>query len=77
MTLNAQEMFAVKMSSAGTLRVHGTATPLPLNVVLSTGWSWLPCPYQTSEPLATGAPTFSYAQSDQYRSQAAFSEYYE
>jgi hypothetical protein len=36
-----------------------------------------PCPYQSVVPLSSGAPTFSYANGDQFKSQSSFSEFYE
>eukprot|EP00326_Haptolina_ericina_P010239 CAMPEP_0181227924 /NCGR_PEP_ID=MMETSP1096-20121128/33060_1 /TAXON_ID=156174 ORGANISM="Chrysochromulina ericina, Strain CCMP281" /NCGR_SAMPLE_ID=MMETSP1096 /ASSEMBLY_ACC=CAM_ASM_000453 /LENGTH=77 /DNA_ID=CAMNT_0023321387 /DNA_START=6 /DNA_END=239 /DNA_ORIENTATION=- len=46
---------------------------------MNAGWTWLPCPYQTAQPLQTGAPASSalpYTQGDQFKSQTSFSEFY-
>jgi hypothetical protein len=37
----------------------------------------VPCPYQSSTPLASGAPVFLYTQGDQIKSQATFAEFCE
>ena len=74
-TLTTNEMYAVKLASSATLSVTGMPTTLPKTVTLNAGWTFVPCPYQASTALASGAPAFQYAQGDQYKSQATFSEY--
>jgi hypothetical protein len=70
-------MYAVNFASGGTISVSGCPTTLPKTVVLNSGWSFVPCPYQFSVALNDAAPTFSYASGDQYKSQLQFAEYYE
>uniref|UniRef100_A0A7S3BUG5 Uncharacterized protein n=1 Tax=Haptolina ericina TaxID=156174 RepID=A0A7S3BUG5_9EUKA len=72
-------MYALQLGSAKTLQMSGTPVSLPKVVNLVTGWNWLPCPYQSPALLGgqQSRPTFGYAQGDQYKSQAAFAEYYE
>jgi hypothetical protein len=74
--MNTDEMYAVKLSSPSQLRFRGTPVTLPKPVVLSSGWNYLPCPFQRAVSLAAGAPRFSYATGDHYRSQLYFAEYY-
>ena len=76
-TLTTNEMYAVKLASTATLSVTGMPTTLPKTVSLNSGWTFLPCPFQSSVALAVGAPAFTYTQGDQYKSQAQFAEYCE
>ena len=76
-SVTTAEMYAVKLSSAATMRVHGTPTTLPKSITLNTGWTWLPCPYQAAVDLSVGAPVFSYSGGDQFKSQSTFSDYYD
>ena len=50
-------------------------TSLPKTLTLSSGWTFLPCPYQSSVPLADFAPVFSWGVADQFKSQSRFAEY--
>ena len=75
--LTTNTMYAVNFASGGTISVSGCPTTLPKTVVLNSGWSFVPCPYQFSVALNDAAPTFSYASGDQYKSQLQFAEYYE
>ena len=70
-------MYAVKLTTSATLSVTGMPTTLPKTVTLNAGWTFVPCPYQSSTPLASGAPVFLYTQGDQIKSQATFAEYCE
>ena len=80
--MSADVMFAVKLASAATLTVTGAPVALPKSITLYRGWTWLPCPYQSSVSLADSAPTFvassgsSYSAGDQLKSQFEFAEYY-
>ena len=59
-----------------TIPVAGVPVTLPKTVVLNTGWTFLPCPYQTSAALALAAPSFPYTVGDQLKSQLQFAEFY-
>ena len=76
-TLTTNVMYAVKLGSSATLSVTGMPTTLPKTVSLNSGWTFVPCPFQSSIALSTGAPSFTYTQGDQYKSQAQFAEYCE
>ena len=73
---STNEMFAIKRANVGTMSVTGMPVSLPKTVTLNDGWTFLPCPYQTSVPVAGGVPQFGYAQGDQFKGQSAFTEYY-
>jgi len=78
-TLTNGEMYATNFAAAATLTVTGTPVALPMTITMNPGWTWLPCPYQTAQPLRTGAPASSavpYTNGDQFKSQNQFSEYY-
>ena len=70
-------MYAVKLAQSSALSVTGMPTTLPKTVTLNAGWTFVPCPYQASTALAQGAPSFSYTQGDQFKSQSTFAEYCE
>jgi hypothetical protein len=74
--LTTDDMYAMKLSTSATLTLIGSPTTLPKMIVLNRGWTFLPCPYQISVPLASGAPTFTYASGDQFKSQYLFAEFY-
>jgi len=76
-SVTTAEMYAVKLSGAATMRVNGTPTTLPKSITLASGWTWLPCPYQAAVDLSVGAPVFAYSGGAQFKSQSAFSEYYD
>jgi len=78
-TLSNEESYRLKLSSATspTLILAGTPVSLPKTTTLNSGWTWLPVPYLTSVSLTAGAPSFSYAQGDQFKSQTSFSEFYD
>jgi len=75
-TLTTDQMYQAKLATSGTLVLEGVPVALPKILFLSVGWSWVPCPYQSPVPLASGAPSFSYAQGDQFKSQSQFAEFY-
>jgi len=75
-TMNTDESYALRLGAASTLTLSGVPTSLPKTILLSAGWAWVPCPYQTSVPIAVGAPLFGFEQGDQFKSQSSFSEYY-
>ena len=77
-TLTTDTMYAIKLATPGTIEISGLPVSLPKTVTLATnGWAWLPCPYQSAVPLASGAPAFNYLPGDSFKSQLAFSDYYE
>jgi len=76
-TFTTDEMYAVKLATPASVTISGLLVALPKTISLSSGWSWIPCPYESAVPLSSGAPTFGYAQGDQYKSQSSFSEFYD
>jgi len=71
------EMYAVKLAASATLIVTGTPVILPMVVTLSAGWTFLPCPYQTSVSISDGGPVFEYSAGAEFKSQTSFTEYYD
>ena len=76
-TLTTDDMYAVKVATSTTLTVSGTPVALPKPITLNSGWTWLPCPYQSTIGLADGVPEYTYTNGDQCKSQGKFAEYYE
>jgi len=76
--LTADTSYALRLSASTTLSLVGTPTALPKAITLSTGWTWMPSPYQTAVALTNGMPALNggYAAGDQVKSQSAFSEFY-
>lgn len=74
--VTTSSMYAVKIENGGTISVTGCPTALPKGIRLNGGWTFLPCPYQTSTVLATAIPDYVYGAGDQIKSQTRFAEYY-
>jgi len=75
--ITTSTMYKIKLASSASLSVSGAPTALPMAVTLSTGWTWLPCPYQAALSLSAAAPSFAYTNGDQFKGQSHFSEYYD
>jgi len=76
-TLTTDTMYAVQLSLPSTLTFSGTPTTLPKSVSLNTGWTYLPCPYQTSVGVSDGVPTgVDFNLNDMFKSQFSFTSYY-
>jgi len=75
--LSTDSMFALKLASPASLVLTGTPVSLPMAFTLSSGWTWMPMPYQTSVSLAAGLPSFDYQGGSNIKSQSTFSEYYD
>jgi len=77
-TMSTSEMYAFRTLTTGkSFVVRGTPVSLPKQITLYTGWTWIPCPYQTTVALSAGVPTYSYAATNQVKSQTLFAEYYD
>jgi hypothetical protein len=74
--LTTNSMYAVLSATGGTHTVTGCPVALPKVVSLNAGWTFLPCPYQTSTALVKAVPDYSYAAGDQVKSQLYFAEFY-
>jgi len=74
--LSTDTMYAIKTANSSPLRVTGDAVAFPKMIDIVTGWNYLPCPYQTTKPIASGMPDFNFANTDQVKSQFQFAEYY-
>jgi len=77
-SLTNDEMYAVKLQSPSTLSVWGAPVILPKTISLSSGWNWIPNPYQTVNTLSEAIPIHSigYTEGDKVKSQFQFAEYY-
>ena len=59
------------------MRIAGDIVPLPLQVSLAEGWTYVPCPYRDAVPLSEGVPSANYSSMDQFKFQSLFAQYYE
>lgn len=75
---STDSMFGVKLATAQTLTHRGVPESIPKTVLLNGfGWTYLPCPYQSTISLADAMPTgVNFSLEDQFKSQFTFSTYY-
>ena len=74
--MTTDQMYQLKKFTSATLQLSGTPNALPKHVALMTGWTWIPCPFPASVPVADALPSFMYSTGDQLKSQTAFTEFY-
>lgn len=80
-TFTTDVMYAIKVSRGytSTFTFEGVPVELPKTVTLNDGWTYVPCPYQQSTPVAQYLPTASgvdYALGDQLKDRSIFTENY-
>ena len=76
-TVSTQTMYKVKKASAGSFVFSGEAVSLPLTVTFTSGWNYVPCPYQVSTALAQAFGSLALATADTLKSQMQFTTYYD
>tara|TARA_B100001778_G_C18266129_1_gene484486 strand:+ start:122 stop:610 length:489 start_codon:yes stop_codon:yes gene_type:complete len=76
MTENAK--YIIQSDANQILTVNGPPTTLPLSLTIQANtWTWIPCPYQSSQNLTTVTFSVGFTDGDVIRSQTQFSEFYQ
>lgn len=81
-SVTTNTMYKIYKVADSTFSVTGTPVVLPMAMQFSSGWNYLPCPYQTQTTLtqafpASGPSAHTWQTSDLIKSQMMFSTYYE
>jgi len=76
-SVGTDSMYAIKMTNPATFTFSGAPVSLPKTISITSGWTFLPNPYQSQTPLANALPSgLALELENQVKSQFSFSFYY-
>ena len=76
-SVGTDSMYAIKMTNPATFTFSGAPVSLPKTISITSGWTFLPNPYQSQTPLANALPSgLALELENQVKSQLSFSFYY-